>query len=134
MKEMKDLFKKAFYLGVGAVSVTAEKIESLVDELVQRGAANQSERGKLIDEFMEKAREQEKILSAKVKEIVQTHGFATKRELEELRQRLEKLEKQAAPKTRRTRKPKTEKASTEDAAPKKTRTRKKKTDSGTETA
>ena len=131
---MKDLFKKAFYLGVGAVSVTAEKIESLVDELVQRGAANQSERGKLIDEFMEKAREQEKILSAKVKEIVQTHGFATKRELDELRQRLEKLEKQAAPKTRRTRKPKKEKASTEDAAPKKTRTRKKKTDSGTETA
>ena len=30
MKEMKDLFKKAFYLGVGAVSVTAEKIESLL--------------------------------------------------------------------------------------------------------
>lgn len=131
---MKDLFKKAFYLGVGAVSVTAEKIESLVDELVQRGAANQSERGKLIEEFMEKAREQEKILSAKVKEMVQTYGFATKRELDELRQRLETLEKQAAPKPRRTRKPKTEKAAADDAAPKKTRVRKKKTDAGTETA
>lgn len=131
---MKDLFKKAFYLGVGAVSVTAEKIESLVDELVQRGAANQSERGKLIEEFMEKAREQEKILSAKVKEMVQTYGFATKRELDELRQRLETLEKQAAPKPPRTRKPKAEKAAVDDAAPKKTRVRKKKTDAGTETA
>ncbi len=95
---MKELFKKTLYLGVGALTVTKEKIEEVVDELIKKGEANQSERAKLVNEFMQKAREQEKEITAKIKSLVQTtwqeKGFPTRKEIDELKQRIEELEKQ----------------------------------------
>lgn len=94
---MKELFKKTLYLGVGALTVTAEKIEEMVDELIKKGEANQSERAKLISEFMQKAREQEKEITAKIKSVVQTtwqeKGFAGRKEIDDLKKRIDKLEK-----------------------------------------
>lgn len=90
---MKEFLKKGFYLGVGAFTLTKEKIEQVVDELVHRGEADQKERADLIDEFMEKAQEFEKELTVKMKEIVQTYGFASKKEVAQLKKRIEELEK-----------------------------------------
>lgn len=90
---MKDTLKKSLYLGVGAISLTKEKIEQLVDDLIHKGEASQSERAKLIDEFFSRAKEQEKEVTDKVKDIVKSYGVVSKKEFDELRKRLEKLEK-----------------------------------------
>ena len=95
---MKEFFKKGFYLGVGAFALTKEKIEQVVDDLVRKGDADQSERASLVDEFMGKAQEFEKELGKKVKEIIQTYGYVPRRDLDELKKRVEKLEKAAAAK------------------------------------
>ncbi|RMH95219.1 MAG: hypothetical protein D6681_13230 [Calditrichaeota bacterium] len=95
---MKELLKKVFYFGVGTITVTAEKVEEIVDELIKRGEATQSERGKLIEEFLQKAREQEKAVATKVKDIIQRSrqelGIPSRQEIEALKQRVEALEKQ----------------------------------------
>jgi len=102
---MKEFLKKGFYLGVGVFTLTKEKIEQVVDDLVHRGEADQSDRANLIDEFMEKAQEFEKELNERVKKIVQNYGFVSKKEFETLKKKVEELEKQqaaqktAAPKT-----------------------------------
>lgn len=101
---MVDLFKKAFYFGVGAAVLTKEKVEELVDDLVKRGEASQADKPKLMEEFMAKAREQEKELTAKVKSIVQKSlsemGLSTRNDIEDLKKRLDKLEKNLASKSK----------------------------------
>jgi len=95
---MKELVKKAFYLGVGAAVVTKDKVEEFVDELIRKGEASQSEKGKLIDEFMEKAKAREKELTEKVKTMVQKNigelKLPSKKEIEELKKKVDELEKQ----------------------------------------
>lgn len=114
---MKEILKKSFYFGVGALTATAEKVEELVDELIRRGEANKAEKSKLIEELMAKIGEQEKEFTARIKSVVQNswqeYGFPGKKEFEDLKARVERLEKAAA-------KPK--------AAPKKAATRKKTTE------
>ncbi len=100
MKDPREIFKNAFYFGVGAVTVTAEKVEQAVDALIQKGEVGQSERAKLIDEFWEKAKEQEKEFTQKVKTIIeksrQELQLSSRKEIDELSQRIEKLEKKLA--------------------------------------
>lgn len=93
---MKEFLKKGFYLGVGVFTLTKEKVEQVVDDLVHRGEADQSERANLVDEFMEKAQEFEKELNEKVKKIVHNYGFVSKKEFEALKKKVEELEKKQA--------------------------------------
>lgn len=102
---MKEWLKKGLYLGVGAFALTKEKIEQVVDEMVRRGDAEQGERAKLIDELLERTREFEKELSEKVRSIIQTYGYVPRRDLEELKKRVEVLEKELAAKETTSRKP-----------------------------
>ncbi len=102
---MKELLKKGLYLGVGAFTLTKEKIEQVVDEMVRRGDAEQGDKAKLIDELVERTREFEKELSEKVKGIIQTYGYVPRRDLEDLKKRIEALEKELAAKKPGSRKP-----------------------------
>lgn len=95
---MKDFFKKGLYLGVGAFTLTKEKIEQLVDEMVRKGDAEQGDKAKLVDELVERTREFEKELSEKVKNIIHTYGYVPRRDLDELKKRIEALEKELAAK------------------------------------
>jgi polyhydroxyalkanoate synthesis regulator phasin len=101
---MKDFLKKGFYLGVGAFTLTKEKIEQVVDDLVHRGEEDNKDRADLVEEFMKRAQEFEQELTEKIKKIIQNYGFASKKEVEQLKNRIEELEKKlvekkAAPKT-----------------------------------
>jgi polyhydroxyalkanoate synthesis regulator phasin len=95
---MKEFLKRGLYLGVGAFTLTKEKIEQVVDDLVHRGEADQKNRTDLIEEFMKRAQEFEKELTEKIKNIVINYGFASKKEVEELKKRIEGLEKKLAEK------------------------------------
>lgn len=94
---MKELIKKAFYLGVGAAMVTKDKVEEFVDELIKKGEASQAEKGKLIDEFMEKAKEREKEIADRVKTLVRKNveelKVPRKKDLDAVNKRIEALEK-----------------------------------------
>lgn len=121
---MKEFLKRGVYLGVGVFTLTKEKVEQVVDDLVHRGEADQSDRANLIDEFMEKAQEFEKELNERVKKIVQNYGFVSKKEFEALKKKVEELEKKQTAQKTTTRKTGTKKTTASKSGAKKSTTKK----------
>ena len=85
---MLDIIKKSIELGVGAFHVTTEKVEKLIDELIEMGEIPLEEKSKAVKEIMMKVRKQEKQIYTKVRDEVknafQEIGVATKEDMKEL--------------------------------------------------
>lgn len=94
---MFDLFKKTVLMGLGAVTITKEKAEQIVDELVKKGELAKDERSKAIKDLLKKAEEQEKLLidkvSAEVNKAIVKLGVPTKKDLERLEKKIDELKK-----------------------------------------
>jgi polyhydroxyalkanoate synthesis regulator phasin len=92
-----DIVKKAMLLGLGVISLTKEKAEVVVDELIKRGEVSREERFKMVDKLLKEAEKQEEELTGKISETVQKAitkiGLATKKDLEDISKRLEEIEK-----------------------------------------
>jgi poly(hydroxyalkanoate) granule-associated protein len=95
---MLDAIKKTYLLGLGLATVTREKVEEVVDELVRRGEVAEKDRSHVVQDFMDRARDEQRRLTSSVKETVQKVvgelGVPGKAQFEELRRRVEDLEKQ----------------------------------------
>ncbi len=107
---MIDLIKKTYLAGLGLASLTGEKIEELVEELVKKGEIAEKDRKKLVEELIAKGREQREQLSESVKDTVQKVVYELKiprrDQYEALLKRIEELEKAAKPKAAPKAKPK----------------------------
>ena len=92
-----DIIKKAMLLGLGVISLTKEKAEELVDDLIKRGEVTREERFKMVDKLLKEAEKQERELVGKISETVQKVitdlGLPTKKDLDEISKRLEAIEK-----------------------------------------
>lgn len=99
---MEDLFKTFLYTGVGIVSATAEKLQSSVDGLVEKGKINEEDGEKVISDFFEDATEKRKEFEVNVKDFigkgVEQFSWASKAEIETLNARIAVLEAQLAKK------------------------------------
>jgi len=93
---MFDLARKAMLMGIGALSMTKEAVENVVEELVKKGELTQQEGKKLADEVLERGRkEQARIQEAVEKAVVKVitdAGAATKADLERIEARVAALE------------------------------------------
>jgi polyhydroxyalkanoate synthesis regulator phasin len=91
-----DIIRRAVLLGLGAISLTKEKAEEVVDDLVKRGEISSGERFKTVDRLLKEAEKQEKELEQKiagtVQKIVADMGLPTKKDLEEISKTLKKIE------------------------------------------
>ncbi|RLE31874.1 hypothetical protein DRJ58_06045 [Candidatus Acetothermia bacterium] len=89
--------RKAILLGLGALELTREKVESFVDELVKRGEASAKEKAGLVDELLKAAEEEEKKamekISSALREVISELGLATKGDLQAIERRLERIER-----------------------------------------
>ena len=87
----------AVYFGLGAISLTKEKAEGLVDELIKQGETTEKERTALITQLVNEGQAQKNALEAKVNESVQkavaSLGLSTRKELETILSRLDGIEK-----------------------------------------
>ncbi|RMG20186.1 MAG: hypothetical protein D6730_20350 [Bacteroidetes bacterium] len=99
---MEDFFKKILYTGVGLVSLTAEKLQETVDQLVGDGKMSAEEGKKIVDEFLNSAEAKKDELENRMKqaadEVVSTLKIPTKKDYEELVKRIEALEAKLAAK------------------------------------
>jgi len=88
--------RKAILLGLGALELTREKVESFVDELVKRGEASAKEKAGLVDELLKAAEKEEKKalekISSALREVVSELGLATKEDLQAIERRLARIE------------------------------------------
>lgn len=96
---MEDLIKKFFYTGIGIASMTAEKLQESVDELVGKGKVSEDEGKKIVDDFSSKAETRREEFEGRLKEIVDNvrNGeffpkFMTKEDMDTLVNRIEALE------------------------------------------
>ncbi len=92
---MQDLLKKAFSLGIGALLVSKDKIEEVVNELVKRGELGQEEGKNLVKELIEKGEASMHEVEGKIEKIVQSIteklNLPTRKELNELKSEIEQL-------------------------------------------
>jgi polyhydroxyalkanoate synthesis regulator phasin len=93
---MLDIFRKTFLLGLGLTSLTREKAEEFIDELIKRGEVESKEKGKAVDDLIQKAKEEEKKFNEKLNDAVQNvisnMGITTKKDIEILENKIKDLE------------------------------------------
>jgi polyhydroxyalkanoate synthesis regulator phasin len=93
---MKDLLHKAWLFGVGVFDFTKEKVEDLVQDMVQRGEITQQESPEAVKQLLAKAQDAQQALWEKVKELTKATiaelSVAKASELEALEKRIAALE------------------------------------------
>jgi polyhydroxyalkanoate synthesis regulator phasin len=68
---MTDLLRKAWFFGLGVFDFTREKVEALVQDMVQRGEISQNEGPEAVKRILAQARESQENLEEKVKAVVE---------------------------------------------------------------
>lgn len=95
---MLDIFRKTISAGIGAVSITKEKAEKFVDELVEKGQLKSEDAKKFVNELVERGDQDRNVISEMItKEVAKIKtdlGFVSKQEYDKLLKRIEELEAQ----------------------------------------
>jgi len=96
---MFEFIKKAIFIGAGLATMTAEKIEEAVEEIVKKGEISEKQGKELIQDLKEKSGKAKKDFGERIDKVVndtlQKLNIPTRTEVEELRARIEQLEKAA---------------------------------------
>ncbi|MEW6517736.1 MAG: phasin family protein [candidate division FCPU426 bacterium] len=103
---MQDVIKKAFLAGVGALSLTKERAQRVVKELVEQGQIREQEGKKVLADMLQKVeaarKDVQKTVGTQVSATYQKMNLATQAQLNKMERRIKELErqlnKQAAPK------------------------------------
>ena len=94
---MSDLIKKTILAGLGVLSLSREKAEKLAKDLVKRGELAKTEEAKFAKDLMKRAEkskvEAEKRIEKIVKEILVRLDIPTRKELDALKTKIDKLSK-----------------------------------------
>jgi polyhydroxyalkanoate synthesis regulator phasin len=94
--ELRDLAEKVVLAGVGAVALTAERIDTLAEELAARGGIGREEARSVLEEAVGRWRNESARLGertgAGLAGVFRELGLVTRDELEELELRIAQLE------------------------------------------
>ncbi len=92
-----DTFKKAMYFGLGALSLTKEKAETIADDLVKRGEMKEKDREKMVKKLLQEGETQKHFVEEKVSTVVQeamaNMGLPTQKDFKNILRRLDGIEK-----------------------------------------
>ncbi len=94
---MTDIFEKTLYLGLGIISMTKDKAEEIIDELVEKGKMSEDESAKAVKDLMNRAEKERKALDDKINEslekAIKRMHLATRKDIEEINKKLDMLAK-----------------------------------------
>lgn len=97
MENIEELFKKFVYTGVGLVSLTKDRLQKAIDDMVKENKISTKEGEKIVKEFFENTESKKKELEENLKKLVDKtvskFQFAKTKDLEELNNRVTILEK-----------------------------------------
>ncbi|RQD77908.1 MAG: polyhydroxyalkanoate synthesis regulator [Candidatus Syntrophonatronum acetioxidans] len=92
---MGDLFNKTFYFGLGALTITKEKAEEIVETWVKKGEVSRDEAKTWVDEFVAKGEKEKKVLeetiNTELNNIINEANLATKEDITRLEEKIEEL-------------------------------------------
>ena len=93
---MYEFLKKGMLLGIGLASLTREKIESAVEDLIKRGEITEKEGKNLVEELKTRSDDMRSEMTKKVEKAVSDTldkiNVPRMADLEDLERRIEKLE------------------------------------------
>ena len=93
---MIELIKKVMFTGLGAASLTKEKIEEIGRDFIEQGKLSRQEGEKLVDELRAKAEESKqeikKQIEERVEEILKKMNLARMSDLDELKRQVKELQ------------------------------------------
>jgi len=96
MENLEDLFKKFVYTGVGLVSLTKDRLQKTIDEMVKEDKISENEGEKLVTDFFKNTESKKKELEDQLRKVVDKavakFKFANSSKLEELTNRVKVLE------------------------------------------
>ena len=91
-----DIIRKTVLLGLGLISLTKEKAEGVVDDLVKRGEVASEDRYKAVDSLLKEAEKQEEELNRRmtgsVHKVMADLGIPTKNDMDEILRTLKSIE------------------------------------------
>lgn len=98
---MFDFFERGFLATVGALSLSREKIQETVDQLVARGELNTDEAKQLVEKMIKRGQEERETIRGLVRQEVQKVigelDLATHKDFEVLNEKLDALVKKPKP-------------------------------------
>jgi polyhydroxyalkanoate synthesis regulator phasin len=96
--ENQDLLKQLLMFGLGTTSIVAEKLQQASEQLVQDGKLNSDQAKNFIDDMMKQMKSEqgnwEIQMQRQLKNMLQDIGVARQSEVDELRGRIDRLERQ----------------------------------------
>jgi polyhydroxyalkanoate synthesis regulator phasin len=94
---MLEFIKKAIFISAGLASMTAEKIEQAVEEIVKKGELSETQGKEFVRDLKEKSAKAKKEMGERIEKMVNDTlrklSIPTRKEVEELKARIEELEK-----------------------------------------
>lgn len=91
-----DSMRKLAFAGLGLLSLTRERVEKMVQDLVEQGNMSSEEGRQLADSLMQRAEaemnELRARIQAEIKKALIGAGVATKEEVQALKERVDELE------------------------------------------
>ncbi|HAF62676.1 MAG TPA: hypothetical protein DCK95_10175 [Anaerolineaceae bacterium] len=95
---MRTLFERSVLAGIGVLSMTQEKAQKIVDELIRRGEVQKDEAKDWVESLVQRGDEERqslrKLIHDEVKSSLDELGLATKQDLQDLASKIETLDKQ----------------------------------------
>ena len=96
-----DIIRKTMLLGLGLISLSKEKAEGVVDDLVRRGEVASEDKFKAVDSLLKEAEKQEeeftRKMSGTVHRVMADLGLPTRKDLEEILKTLKRIEEKLTP-------------------------------------
>jgi polyhydroxyalkanoate synthesis regulator phasin len=93
---MLDYIRRITLAGAGLAIMTTEKVQEIMDELVKKGEMTEKEAREAVSEFVEKSKRAKKDLEDKMEQTVtgllNSMNVPTRKEIEEIKERLTRLE------------------------------------------
>ena len=94
---MDNLIKKTILTGLGIASLTKEKAEKLVKDLIKEGEVSEGEGSKLVKELLKKAEDNknavEKQMEKTVHNVLKKLNIPSRKDIVDLNSKIEKLDK-----------------------------------------
>jgi len=91
-----NFIKEMMVTGLGALFLTKDKVEEMVQKLVEEGKVSKDEANELINNMTKKAKEQQEQMRDKIKTEIDNSlnkvGIVKKEDVEELNEKVAKLE------------------------------------------
>jgi len=96
---MSDIIKKTILAGLGILSLSREKAEEIAKDLIKRGELAKTEEAKFIKDLMARAEKSRLEVEKKIEKIVEKTlaklDIPTRKELNALKEKVNKLTKQS---------------------------------------